>query len=300
MTRVTPTRFRGSLLLLLPFLGATMLGAKPVAAVGKASPAYQERKFAHGDTQRETYVVMSGKRYEGATRDGSFERTTIREIAEYLAPQLTKQNYWPTKDPKDADLVLVVHWGVTQPRASLNDMTARTTLGPDLSKSSDLFGDSSALADFESVMGPLGNVNAGEQRMYQLEDIADMDANNSTGASTARLLGYSETLRKMSETPFLAAEQYTLESDLRTERYFIIVRAYDLHAPTKAERSRPVWTLHLNTASPGNNFRTALASMSTAGASLFGHDTEGVSTVRPEMPRGEVRMPDIVIIGETK
>src|SRR6478735_5991063 len=173
MWRGIPTRLSLTLPALL--LSAPLLPAKPVAAVGKANPTYVERKFADGAPKRETCVFMMGGRFDGTTVDRTFERTSFREIVEVLAHKLTQQNYWPTKEVKDADLLLVVHWGVTSPRTSLNDMTARTTLGPDLTKSSELFADSQALADVEAVIGPLANQNALEQRMYQLDEIAEQD-----------------------------------------------------------------------------------------------------------------------------
>ena len=65
-------------------------------------------RLVAGQPKRETYVFMAGDRFDGTTRDRTFERTTFREIAEYLAPKLTQQNYWPTPEVKDADLLLVV------------------------------------------------------------------------------------------------------------------------------------------------------------------------------------------------
>src|SRR6188768_1774905 len=124
---------RLSLFLLSLVLCGPLLAAKPVAAVGKANRTYLERRQVDGKPKRETYVFMEGICLEGACRDRTFETTTFREIAEFLAPELTQQNYWPTPEVKDADLLLMVHWGVTSPRASLNDMTARVDLGTSLS-----------------------------------------------------------------------------------------------------------------------------------------------------------------------
>lgn len=268
--------------------GGPAFAAKPVAAVGKATQSYLESRMVDGQLKRQTYVFMQGERFEGATVDRTFERTTIREIAEYLAPKLAQQNYWPTPELKDADLVLVVHWGVTQPRASFNEMTARIDLGvPGTSQW--------GFTEQSPGLNPLGL----EQRMYQLEDIAENDSQVIAGASIARLLGYTETLNKLRQSARFTDAQYTLESDMRSERYFIIVRAYDLHA-AKSARHRPVWTVHLNTASPGNNFRTAMVAMGEAGARLFGRNTDGVATIRTATPKGRVQIHDLIIIGEAK
>jgi hypothetical protein len=267
-----------------------MFAAKPVVAVGKVTQSYLESRMVGNKPRRETYVFMAGGRFNGSTVDHTFDRTTFRDIAEYLAPKLTLQNYWPSPEIKDADLLLIVHWGVTQPRASFNEMTARVDLGVVGTKD---WGD---LPEGSPGINPF----ALEQRMYQLEDIAELDSQAIHNAGTARLLGYSETLIKLGQSALYTDQQYTLESDMRSERYFIIVRAYNLRAPTKGERSRPVWTLHLNTASAGNNFKTAMASMSTAGGRLFGRKTEGVSTIRVDTPNLNVELHDLVILGEAK
>jgi hypothetical protein len=298
MCRAIPTRL--SLFLLSLLLCGPALADKHVAAVGKATPSYLERRMVDGQLRRETYVFMAGERHDGAIRDGSFEHTTFREIAEYLAPKLTQQNYWPTPDVKDADLLIAVHWGVTRPRETYNDMTTRTTLSSDPAGTPGLFVDSQAKQDIEAALGGPLDYGSLAERMSRLDDVVDGDQQVFIGAGTARLLGYTETLRKLSQEPNFTTQQYTLEHDLRSERYFIIVRAYDLHAATKEARSRPVWTLHLNTSSPGNNFKTALASMSEAGASLFGHNTDGVTTVLPKIPKGHVELHDLIIVGEAK
>ena len=87
MCRVTPPR----LCLWLLAIGTVVpvFAAKPVAAVGKANSNYLERRLVDGKPKRETYVFMEGNRLEGASRDRTFERTTFREIAEFLAPELT-------------------------------------------------------------------------------------------------------------------------------------------------------------------------------------------------------------------
>ncbi|HEX2101413.1 MAG TPA: hypothetical protein VHF69_12150, partial [Candidatus Synoicihabitans sp.] len=40
--------------------------------------------------------------------------TTFHTVARTLAADLAKQNYLPAPDPAQADLLLMVHWGITQ------------------------------------------------------------------------------------------------------------------------------------------------------------------------------------------
>lgn len=272
-----------------------------VRFVGNATPSYTARKFVDGKPRRETYVFAVGQRFDGVTADRTFDHTTIREIAEVLAPSLTKQNYWPTKEIADADLMLVLHWGVTIPQAPTTELTARTTVSFDPTSVSpnNLASDSPALADIEALIGPLG-YNANAERWDQFTQIADRNARDISDTGTAGLLGYRRSLAKYGQSPRYSAEQYTLLSDLRGERYFVIVRAYDLRAEKKFERSQPLWSLYLNVSSPGNNFVDAIALMSEAAAPHFGRNTGDVSTVRRKIREGHVELGEMIIVGEAK
>jgi hypothetical protein len=100
----------------LPGFACTLLAGLPsagaddhVAVISTASPEYTQRKFAGGEPRTETYVFLEGRFFEGATVDRSLEKMTFRRIAEYLAPELAKQNYLPARAIAQADLLLVVH-----------------------------------------------------------------------------------------------------------------------------------------------------------------------------------------------
>jgi hypothetical protein len=83
-------------------------------------------------------------------------------------------------------------------------------------------------------------------------------------------------------------------------RYFIILRAYDLHAATPAARNRAVWTLHLNVGSPGNNFRMAVDRMSVAAVDFVGRSTDNIVTFQGPVREGKVEIGQVVILGEAK
>ena len=110
----------------------------------------------------------------------------------------------------------------------------------------------------------------------------------------------AKNLRQLGRRMMSSAEEQTLRLDLSQMRYFIILKAYNLHAATRAERGRAVWTLHLNMSSPGNNFHTALASMSVAAADFVGRTTDEVQTVRQPVREGHVEIGPLLILGEVK
>jgi hypothetical protein len=202
----------------------------------------------------------------------------FRRIAEIIGPELARQQYWPAKSAKDADLLLVVHWGTTTRPVSMLEMRDETSPFP-----------------YDKIQAAVQD-KATIIRFAALEQDTDNMSNAAANARTLQLLGYSRFL----DRPTLDADKALFYSDVSQERYFIILKAYDLHAATPAARSRAVWTLHLNISSPGNNFQTAVDRMSVAAVDFFGRSTDKVETVRPPLRDGKVEIGPVVSHGEVK
>ena len=305
MTRhLSPTLFAG-IAILVPLAAVYCLADPNVIVSATATPEYTQRKYGGEKTTPESYVVMQGHYFEGGIVDQSIEQMSFRRIAEIFAPELARRQYWPAKDAKDADLLIVVHWGTTTPKVSTMEMTARTSPLPDLAASREnkqaLI--ETAAANNDPVMGLLAEQMNEDTRLLQLErldQLSDQIANDYSSANAAQLLGYVKTLRKYGARVVSPPEEYSLRLDLCQMRYFIVLRAYDLHASTIAGRSRAVWTLHLNVSSPGNDFRTAVDRMSVAAGSYVGSSTDEVETVRQRVREGKVEIGPLVILGEAK
>jgi hypothetical protein len=296
-----------ALCLSLAFLGPLAVRCRADSSViisGTANPEYTQRKYGGEKTAPESYVVMQGHYFEGSIVDSSIDRMPFRTIAEIFAPELARRKYWPAKDAKDADLLIVVHWGTTIPQVSTVEMMARTSLVPDVSvarENKQIMGEN---AGGDVAMGIISEGPSREAnellQMENLNQLNDQIANDLSSANAAQLLGYTRNLRKLGQQLMSSAEEQTLRLDLRQMRYFIILKAYNLHAPTSAERGRAVWTLHLNMSSPGNNFRTALARMSVASVDFVGRTTDEVQTVRQPVREGRVEIGPLLILGEVK
>jgi len=69
---------------------------------------------------------MQGRYCDGHAVDRSVERMPFPRIAEHLATELGRQQYFPAPAVDQADLLIVVHWGTTLPVISIKEMTART------------------------------------------------------------------------------------------------------------------------------------------------------------------------------
>lgn len=266
-----------------------------VVVVANANEGYTERKFGVGKPARETYILMQGHHYGGTTVDRSLEQMSIRDVASYLVPQLAEQNFVPAKSTAEADLMLAVHWGVTNPRVGRLEMMARTEVfSPTVPNTADPNASSAEQEKVEALNGLLG----AEDRNEHLEHLSDYQDAEQSSRNLAQLLGYTDVLRKLASRMVTSAEEQTLRSDLSKERYFIIVRAYELRTPTAVRPRRPVWTLHLNIGSPGNNFRTAMTRMSQVAPDFVGRTSADAQSIRARAPSGRVDLGDAIILGE--
>lgn len=295
-----------------------------VSIIAAADHDYLRQRSDGEELKPETYVFMEGSYFGGTTVDPSIEHTTFRDLAGYLAPHLAQQQYLPSSNAEAADLVLLVHWGTTRPRVSTRDMKAWT--GDDMSTETRISNLAQAIqqaggavpeqfkpegisltgdAEFDTGLTlPVGHEAQLNAEFDQLEIGTSQLADSLRKGGNMDLLGYRKEMYRLGKTPSLTEEQRILEFDLRTERYFVIVEAFSFDdikasAPGKP-RPRPVWSIHLNISSPGNNFLTAMSRMSSAGADFFGRDVPRVTTAKPKVKVGQVEILPFTILGEVK
>ncbi|HEX2851790.1 MAG TPA: hypothetical protein VHO24_01035 [Opitutaceae bacterium] len=287
-------------------------GDPNVIITATASPDYTHRKFNGSAMLPESYVVMQGKYFEGTTIDKSIDRMPFKRVVDYFVPELARREYWPAKTAQNADLVIVVHWGTTVPRVASREMMARTsptsdTAGADVTKQVNLDAAMNPTSGGppEDVVGGLlaEQLNEGDRlrSMDVQEALSEQFSQETTNANLAQILGYSRTLHKFTGGMSTTEEEKTLRFDLTQERYFIILKAYDLKKLTKrgfATTREPEWVMHINVQSPGTNFRLALDRMSAAAVNFFGRTTDAVETVRPGERQGKVIVGEPIIVRE--
>jgi hypothetical protein len=289
-------------------VGCATLVDSTVAVTSSAIPDYTRAKFGQEQIRRETYVFMVGRYFEGTTLDHSLDRLTFRKLAESMAQQLARKQYFPAKDLHSADLLVVIYWGTTKPHISVEEAHAQSA--PQLNGSLPthtydssagietplMAGSDPTIADFYANVTSENDMRVGFDQADRTTDAFGADFDNSNNIA---LLGYGRQLRALVARPSQGTTEATLRSDLSSERYFIILRAYDLHS-LKNGKSRVVWTLHANTRSPGHNFAEALNLMGNVAVDYFGRESGGVVSVPPKLREGKVEFGEIRIIGEKK
>jgi hypothetical protein len=292
-----------------PFLGAGILAILLAAGAARASdivtvrvwadPNYTARRASKDGPKDETYVVAQGEYFQGACRDGSITGKSFPEILHFLAPTLVKQHYFPAKDAKSADQLLIVHWGTTIAYMNDYEATAQTTPAP-----ASLFHDSS--------MGPSGvegmaditmrmEADAMDQasQAAQLEQRVDQVARTMNTASVAGLLGYTKQLHREEQKVEVTEVERTLRSNLTEDRYFVILQAYDFPSLTQSHERKLLWTAHMSIRSAGTNFALALPRMGRIASDLYGQNNDDVVTGKyQDEKRAAVEIGPITILGE--
>lgn len=294
-------------------VGRSLRADDHVVVSARADDRYTHRKFNGEHVRPESYVFGEGSFFGGITADGSLDRMKFRQIAESLAPELARQQFWPAPDFASADLLLVVHWGVTTPHQSMRDAQNITTLSFDprdtphteSTASDQLFKDPAAANDTAGAGDGSPSDIAASLRETEISPSFEMikgfndeAARNFSEASNAQLLGYTKTLRQLGSKAFGSAEEATLRGDLTSERYLVIVCAYDLKAPPPpAQKRRPVWVAHLNIRAAGTNFAIALNRMGQVGAGFFGRTTDAPTAVAAKVRQGRATPGELIILG---
>jgi len=226
-------RFRPPLLAALAALGGTL----PVSAddrvilVATASETYSTQRLdASSQPRVETYVFMEGKNLAGITQDRSADATSFRQVTEFLAPELDKQHYLPTRDAANADLLLVVHRGTTTPRVSVDQI--RSVFSFDALRKEEV-----EILGKEAVYNQM-NLEVQEQNNDQAGDVSRRDSN-------AQLLGYNQQLTREKSHQASSAAEVAMRTEVSTERYFLIVRAYDMKTKRAGgSLKEPIWVLY--------------------------------------------------------
>lgn len=263
--------------------------ADSVAVAAGADKDYVRQKFGdHGaNPKAETYVFAQGSRFGGLLRDASIEHAQFTDIARVLAPDLAIQRYYPSQDARSADLLIVVHWGITY----IEEDASHGQLDLDRLQAD--------LASRNQVISKYGFADPGSVDT-DLEFTHEKSAQASDWPEyNAQLLGYtSEYMKEEYRSVATASGMTELDRRLREdlmedERYFVILMAYDLSsvkAGAKGTRPKLLWSDHFSMRAVGHNFTTALPAMSRVAANYFGRDVDGLLLDAQRIPEGIVKM----------
>lgn len=242
---------------------------------------------------------MQGKFFGGIVRDTMLEKTKFNEIARTLAVDLKKSSYLPARKLDQADLLLVVHWGVTAGTSGEREMDVR-----DQDARNQLYAEYNNAAKNEDAHEWTDTYSGlGRDYFRQTFDFATLEtATNElsaaiTGKSASMMLGFAPDIRREDRKAMVTERSKTLVSLLETNRYFIIVIAYDCRLLLSEKKPVQMWSSRLSIQSPGVDFRTGFHQMSEVGGRLFGTADAELRFVPVKEHKGTVTTGELIIIG---
>lgn len=274
-----------------------------VLASTKVSSEYLQKRIVDGKPQPQNYVFMAGRFYSGITRDKSLERVSFRTVAERLALDLEKQDFHPAQSLANADLLLVVHWGVTAGRnrdsvtMALNmENLANLTVDGEVAQKN--LEEAVARGDTMGAQRAQDALATLETETASLTQDVFRNQGSDVGNS-AMLLGLNEALRKQDDNLFEYERRKTLFEMAQEECYFVVVVAYDARSLIASKKLKRAWTLRVSTSSAGINFPQALDRLGNVAGRYSGTRLVGVNFEYPaERKRHEsVELGDLIILG---
>lgn len=251
--------------------GCTTNATKLVTVRSVVAPQYASERAQRVGQPPETFVMAKGRIVEGSGYYSTLTKTEFETIARTLAADLERAGYRPATDPRTADLVVRVNWGVTGVVERAVDLHA---YDPDNLRQAQEAVETAR----EQAAASAGTANATNTALAVAKAEAELRAeatytaslfggNDLQSASNADLLGFREVLQASDDGFRPAGAAETIRDMVNEERYFVVLVAYDARAARQGQR-RPVWTTRMSIGAAGQDFPTGLDRMShTAGPS---------------------------------
>jgi hypothetical protein len=249
---------------------------------------YQRPARSDGSDQPLTYVVAKGGAEPGMNADDSMNDVKFAGVVRVLGKYLAKQSYYPAKDARKADLMLVVHWGKTIPGneglsrnmldyslQSFETLQQQMHEGIGRAPGIDLHADEKARAR-NQVTDALDEA-AQEEIVQGMHEIRfAQDARIEADRYNANLLGYTAELIRR-DNPSLyggAGTAYAdLIDDIESERYYVSVTAYDFQEALQHKNKKGLWRTVASIDARGNRFDERLLTMVERASRYFGRDS---------------------------
>ncbi|MDA0350546.1 MAG: hypothetical protein O3C20_24475, partial [Verrucomicrobia bacterium] len=262
--------------------GLHFSGQSQIAFKTEATEEYSIARAQNPEKKIQTYQFMKGRYFPGDLKRTSMEKVTFMEILENLAIHLQKQNFYPDPENGEGDLVIVVHYGVTNAELDFNNMFGYESLSD---YGYDLVGTGpSQLANMDALASV--GFNLASKELVERSNVA-------SGYLKASLLGMEEAYDVVPPE-----NEYDLKEMLSEPRFFIILMAYDLPLAKKGTL-KVHWTTRFSVRAIGQPFDVAIQNMNEVAGNYFGKNLKGLNK-RFLDDDSQVEIGEIEVIEEEK
>lgn len=230
------------------------------------------KKFIEYESSREPgapirYIMVKGKYFGGEYRDEELETYKFSELAESVATALKKQNYQVTFDAASADLVIMVSWGQSV---------------VEVDESEDWAYDS--IEEMQEAM--VGSEE--DASFWRPANYERIDENRSI-----KLMGFEEVFK---ETWGMSQTRVEMAASLKSERYFMIVAAFDAASFISGDEWEVQWTTRYSLDSKGISFGDAVVALNYAAADYFGKSNKGLN--KTWVDNGKIKLGELEVVEE--
>lgn len=269
------------------FCSINLQGANRVMVKAVASEDYVKGRALDEKKKLQTYQFIKGRYFSGLSKNPGMEDVSFNDIVQDLAVQLTRQGYYPNPIKGEGDLLIAVHYGVTDFEESYEDQWGITSL-EDLG-----YNDTVASAGGGGTALDPGQLDAIYNLSFNLNSTQAVAESNEQGSYfKARLIGMEEAFTNRVSPQ----DEYELKSLLQEERYFLILMAYD-YTSVKKGKPQLVWSTRYSIRAYGQNFEDAIKGMNVVAGDFFGKNLKGLTRKRVD-DYSRVEMGDIEVITE--
>ena len=252
-----------------------------------ASDEYLKERALNENKKIQTYQFIKGRYFKGLTNNKGMEKITFNDIVQDMAVHLRKQDYYPNPVLGEGDLLIAVHYGVTDFEESYEDMwgiTSYEELGyTDAVASAGAGGTALDPAALDAINNLSFNINSTN---------AVAGANEQSSFFKAQLIGMEEAFYN-NVSP---QDEYELKTLLQEERYFVILMAYDYNT-VKQGKPELLWSTRYSIRAVGQNFEDAIKGMNVVAADFYGKNLPKLTRKRFD-DDSSVEIGDIEVIGE--
>ena len=311
-----PTHLGIGLLLAFSSLSIDAKGATDITAVAaRASDAYVRTKGPDGAFPVEYYAFGNGGHYGGQMADDSVDKLKFMDVARMLAEPLAASNFLPARDPAKTRLLIMVYWGLTFVPESISassgynnfsSITDSTNLSASLQRIHASTQAGAAPLSVQSSGSSALEVNLRDDQLAALSSaLTELtlvnDQRDQIDFSTANLLGYDYDAAVGTEhgnyirgTAF-ALKRDDLVSEIESNRYFVVLMAYDFQKLLKEKQHTLLWEARFSVRQSDHAFDRDLPMMARFASHYFGQNTYGL--VRQRIPFGNVTIGDVQSLG---
>jgi len=289
------------------------------AVSARASEDYVRAKLTDGTLKPEYYAFAEGGHWTGSVSDASIDHLKFIDVARAIAGPLKDQNYVPTRDPKDTNLLIVVYWGRTKTAESTNESVAVQTMQDQTAETAtaqsahaqkqisqaDALGMSSqggmpcghiqSTMDAEQITGKISADNAASSAIAVVS--AGNNMRDQIDAQNALMLGFDTAWKEtagLAGTP-MAHRREDLILELEQQRYFVVLMAYDFQMMWRQKKHKLLWETRFSVPERGKNFDKYLVEMTSRASQYFGRNSRGLEHL--ELPEGRVEVGDVKSLG---